>query len=158
MTETLTEKVVAFDEACRDGLAGLVKSQAFWRDAMENGVQIPFDAADDARPYRWINVAQYLNDRDEETNAYPLDVEATQRELAKVVQWAKRRGWKIEKKYDDNDFKIILDDTPIGRVEWYSTRQVVCKRIQTGTKVIPERVEPEYEYQCDKVAFLKVEV
>jgi len=159
MDETIaSEAVVSFDEACRDGLATLVKSQQFWRDALEHGVEIPYDAATDARAYKWINLAKLSDEMDEESKAYPLDVEATQREFAKVVQWARKRGYRIEKKYDDDDFKIILNDTPIGRVEFYSTRQVVCKRIQTGTKVIPESVVPEYEYQCDKVAFLRVEV
>jgi hypothetical protein len=157
MSVDTVDKLSEFDDRCSKVLQTLTENQRLWRDALEYGVELPYGATSDASKRMYNNLAAHF-DYDEETKTMPLDVQETQRRFARVIRWAKKRGYTIEKKYDDNEFKVIVT-TPDDRViDFYSTRQVVCKQVQTGTKVIPEQVVPVYEYQCDKVAFLSVEV
>lgn len=156
MTTTTDEKLSKFDERCRKHLAEVITHQDFWREAMKRDIAVPWDAYYGTSHY--ANMAQYLDETDDEGN-YPLDVEETKRQFARVVKWARENGWEITKTYKDDEFTIRVDGIPhIRYMHFYSTRQVVCKKIQTGTKHIEAHEEPIFEYQCDKVAFLNVDV
>jgi hypothetical protein len=149
-------ELVKYDRDCREGLEKLIKNQNFWREVLAEGIEIPYGASR-STGNAYVNVAKYHNTADED-GSYPLDEEATIKEFARVVQWARREGYKVEKKYTDDEFKVILSETSIGRVEFYSTRQVVCKKVVTGVEIVPETTKEVYEYQCDKIAFLNVSV
>lgn len=151
------DKLNDFNERCNKHLATLTAFQAFWRDAIHHGIEVPWDAYYGTS--RYANIAQHLYNSDNGQNE--LDVEGTQKQFARVVKWARRNGWTVEKKYNDDEFQIKISGIhdPIRNMEFYSTRQVICKRVQTGTKVVPAtdaHEEPVYEYMCDKVAFLSV--
>lgn len=157
--ETMTDKeqeLANFDKKCREFFKTVVEWQDFWRDALDNGIDIPYDAHSSIWN-RYVNIAQYATNDD---GKYELDVDATQKMFARVIRWARKNGWTVTKEYKDDEFSITVKDIkdPISNVQFYSTRQVVCERVQVGTKHVEAHDEPVYEYQCDKVAFLSVEV
>jgi len=151
------EKLDRFDEKCVARMNEIRAHQEFWREAIEQGIDIPWDATYGTSHY--ANMAQHLDEKDNE-GQYPLDPKATQIQFARVVKWARRKGWKVEKKYKDEEFTIRVTEIPeIRYMEFYSTRQVTCRKVQTGTKMVEAvdaHEEPVYEYVCDKVAFLNV--
>ena len=156
-TLTLDERLERFDTKCVDRMNDIRAHQEFWREAIEHGIETPWDATYGTSHY--ANLAQHLDTQDDE-GQYPLDIEETQRQFARVVKWARKRGWEIEKKYKDDEFTIRVEGIPgVKYMEFYSTRQVTCKKVQTGTKhvdAVEAHDEPVFEYQCDKVAFLSV--
>lgn len=143
-----------FNRKCVDEVKRIMDVQHVWADALAYGVEIPYDAY---RGATYHNLAQYGSDP--ETHEWILDDAKTVKEFAKVVKWAKDRGYKVEKKYTEDDFNLYIE-TPVGSFNFYSTRKVVCKKIVTGTKVVPaqpEKIEDVTEWVCEKVAFLAVD-
>lgn len=160
METTITDidaELANYDKKCREHFKALVGWQDFWRDALKEGIEIPYDAHGSVWN-RYVNIAQHtLND---ETGKYELDVDATQKMFARIIRWARKNGWTVKKGYKDDEFTVSVTDIPdpVSNVQFYSTRQVVCERVQVGTKHVEAHDEPVYEYLCDKVAFLTVEV
>jgi hypothetical protein len=61
-----------------------------------------------------------------------------------------------EKEYADDRIRITKlnsfgDPMIVGTVD----RAIACKRVVTGTKVVPEKMVEEYEYVCDEGLSLK---
>lgn len=158
VNDELLDKLSRFDERCSTHMQTLIAHQEFWREAMRRGIEVPWDATSGTSHY--VNIAQHLYN--EESHESELDVAGTQKQFARIVKWARANGWKVEKNYTDDEFNIKITgiNSAVDHMEFYSTRQVVCKKVQTGTKHVPTveaHDEPVYEYVCDKVAFLSVD-
>src|ERR1043166_232012 len=82
----LQRSLEKFDEDCRTHNQKLVQWQAFWRDAIENGIDVPYNAADSVWN-RLINVAVH-KPYDSALEASPLDVEETQKVFSRIMKWA----------------------------------------------------------------------
>ena len=110
------------------------------------------------------NVSQY-NEAPTEDDPYnrEFDVDATLKLMAKVVKFARDKGYEVTKDYDSSDFnvnvKIPYEPYDIT-INYYCKRDAVCKAVVVGTKVIPARpaepprVENVLEWQCEKVSLL----
>lgn len=158
-TAVVDERVSSFEAKCEKQIKTLIAHQEFWREALSRGIEIPYDAYYGTSHY--ANIAQHL-EYDSELESSPLDVEATQKQIARIIRWARSNGWSVEKKYNDDEFTVRIEGIhePICYMEFFSTRQVVCKKVQTGTKTVEAveaHEEPVYEYVCDKVAFLSID-
>ncbi len=146
----LEEKIATHDEQ-------VALRRGFWRNALMAGCDIPYDAY---RGSQYHNIAQHhYND---ESGEYELDEKETVKEIAKYVQFSRKHGYKVEKKYTDDDFNVYIEIPGVeGKFNLYTTRKVVCKRVVVGTEVVaavPEHEKEVVEWQCDKIAFLNVEV
>lgn len=92
-----------------------------------------------------------------EAASYEIDVNATQLELAK---WLDALGTDVEKKYNDYDFSMVKKFGP-HKIRVVARREVVCKRVVTGTEEIAEQIIPAHtkeitETVCAKVSFKKI--
>lgn len=75
-----------------------------------------------------------------------------------IVKAARSFG-KADKNYTDFSFEIVKKFGDFAELKYWSSRSVVCEKVQTGTKVEPvkEYVEtgemketPIYEWKCDE--------
>lgn len=81
-----------------------------------------------------------------------LDEEKTKRNIKRFLDMVGN----CEKEYKDDRIRITKlnsfgEPMIVGTVD----RGIACKRVVTGTKVIPERIEEQYEYVCDEGLSLK---
>jgi hypothetical protein len=155
--DELLENLQKFEEKVAEYEADVALRRAFWRNALMAGCDIPYDAFRGSQ-YHSIGQTKF----NEESREYELDEEATVKEIAKYVQFARTRGYKVEKKYTEDDFNVYIEVPGVrGKFNLYTTRKVVCKRVVVGTEIVPAVPEQEkeiVEWQCDKIAFLNVEV
>lgn len=151
------ENLRRLDEKAAEHDREVALRREFWRNALMAGCDIPYDAF---RGGQYHNIAQHHSNED--SGEWELDEEATVKEIAKYVQFSRKRGYKVEKKYTDDDFNVYIEVPEVeGKFNLYTTRKVVCKRVVVGTEVVPAVPEHEkelVEWQCDKIAFLNVEV
>ena len=160
IADEMSERLSKFHADCQLALQKLIANQEMWADAYASGIELPYDAF---RGTTYANVAQhhYVPSGEDGTSEWQLDEDETVKQFARIVKWARKNGYPIEKKYTDDEFSIDVDteNELIGRVHFYSTRQVVCKKVVTGTKVVeavPAHEEEEVEWVCDKIAFMNV--
>jgi hypothetical protein len=94
-----------------------------------------------------------------------IDIEATQTELAKVIQFARMKNYPVKKKYTDDSFIVTVTipsdifDNPDGYgVQYYASRKAVCKPKVTKTVHVPASTREEVvEWDCAPVAFTKID-
>lgn len=100
----------------------------------------------------------------EEGDSY-VDEDETVKKLATALNYAVSRGYEVEKKYDDNYFRIIvmISTEPWIRITYNADRKVVCvpkvvgqKLVPASTVVVEEHVEDIIEWECEKLSFMKV--
>jgi hypothetical protein len=84
-----------------------------------------------------------------------------QRDKEGIVQAARSFG-KADKNYTDFSFELVKKfGSGLSELKYWSSRSVVCERVQTGTKVEPVKVTtvhetgemketPIYEWKCDE--------
>ena len=153
----IQDKLEEFTQKCLKEDQHLHDTRSFWRRALMFGCDIPYDAF---RGTQYHSIAEQVYNN--ESNEWELDEQATIKKIAAYIQFARENGYKVEKKYSDDQLDIYIEVPDVkGKFNLYSTRQVVCKKVQVGTKIIEaveEHEEPVYEYQCNKVAFLAVEL
>jgi hypothetical protein len=82
-----------------------------------------------------------------------IDIEATQRNLAKAARWLRN----VTKNYDDYYFTLRREFGSRVRIEICASRSSVCKKVKTGVRFVPAKQVEEYEYQCDPISFLGME-
>jgi len=101
-----------------------------------------------------------------------IDIDATNKIIAMVIQHATRKGLLVEKKYDDKQFRVVVTlwlaeehstdrYRPDVTMTYIASRESVCTKVVTGKKVIPavpEHTEDEYTWDCTKVSFLGMDV
>ena len=100
-----------------------------------------------------------------------IDADSTNKLIAKIIKHARDLGYSVEKKYDDDEFKVIvtlLDNEsnpewfPYGvTVTYIANRKSVCEKI-TRTVHVPQQVveahdEEEVSWDCKKVSFLAMD-
>lgn len=133
--------------------------------AWTNGeIGLPYNPTD---TWEWITVGKYEHvDRPTEDNPenqeyeYVVDTDASLRKLSKIAKFATGSSLVdgIEKKYTDDEFKLIITLNDEGAKVTYSVkREVVCTKRVIGTKVIPARPEEtvdEVEWDCKPVSLL----
>jgi hypothetical protein len=88
-----------------------------------------------------------------EWNGENIDVEATQRNLAKATRWLRN----AIKNYDEHYFTLRRDFGRSVRIEVCASRSSVCEKVKTGVRFVPAQMVDEFEYQCEKVSFLGME-
>ena len=92
-----------------------------------------------------------------------LDTEAILDYLKKVVKFARKQGYAVEKDYSHNftvQVTIPADERKGHKdivLRYYCDRETVCTKKVVGTKVvpaavIPERIEEIVEWDCEKIA------
>lgn len=93
---------------------------------------------------------------------YNIDEAATIKEFARIVRWALAKKYAIEKDYEGAYFQINLTVPGMRNpVNFYTDRNVMCKKVHVGTEIIPatpERIQDKYDWECEKLSFLGVEV
>lgn len=120
---------------------------------MTPGIGLPYQAS------YYINVTAYHPWKTGVPQA--IDVEATRKNLARVVQTARQKGWEVEKKYDDSYFRIVVTTPSGGKLDFNANRESMCERKVVGTKVIPAqeaRTEDIVEYDCNRISLLSLDV
>jgi len=100
-----------------------------------------------------------------------IDADSTNKLIAKVIKHARDLGYSIEKKYDDDEFKVIVELLssesnpewfPNGvKVTYVANRKSVCEKI-TRTVHVPQQVveahdKEEVSWDCKKVSFLAMD-
>lgn len=130
--------------------------QDFWIDALQAGLPSPLDTWTTT----WFSSVA-ITQRNE---LYQIDEKATVKLFAKIVKWARSKGYSIEKKYD-YDFRVCVGNIPgiKDTMDFTAEREVMCKKVFVGTKVIPyqppqsEKVVDNYDWECEKLSFLGIE-
>ena len=155
MIDTKADKVEELKEKCQKHLQKTIAIQAIWIDAAAHDIEIPWDAASGGN---YVNVAVF--EEDEETGNPELNEDKTKVEFAKIIKWARSKGYEVEKKYDDDTFNLWIDpkDDLVWKLNFYSTRQVVCTKRVVGTKVVPAKVQEIVEWDCEKIAFSAMDI
>lgn len=139
----------------RSELANISKRLDWYRSLRELA---DFALADDEFDFHGMTITKYVTVHlpwDHSTDPGGIDVDATQRELAR---WLRKLGNPIEKVYTDYSFNLVKKFGP-HKLEIYTSRQAVCKTVVTGTKVIPaqpEQIIEETEYICEKIVFSQI--
>jgi hypothetical protein len=105
-----------------------------------------------------------------------VDEAKTVEYLARVIKYARRRKFNVEKDYSGDQFtvkvkvpmnglRVDADPNQYGNyviVNYYADRNAVCTAKVVGQKVVPahttpERVEDVVEWECAKLSFLGVD-
>jgi HSP20 family molecular chaperone IbpA len=92
-----------------------------------------------------------------------IDIEATQTELAKVIQFARIKKYDVEKKYTEDSFTVSVtvpsETVEAGyKVQYYASRKAVCKPKVTKTVHVPASTREEVvEWDCSPIAFTKLD-
>lgn len=129
----------------------LQKKQEFWLEAHAAGIPLP---------NKCLTTFSTHSDVTKKNDKHEIDVDATTKELARVIQWARSKGYTIRKEYTELYFYIHVTADRI-RYDFVADRQVYCKKVYRGTKVVeaqPESVVDVYDWECEKVAFTTIEV
>src|SRR5690349_15041942 len=108
----------------------------------------------DLRFYHSLNMWSW----DKVTKKYEPDYKKS---LARIKAIARTIG-KCEKNWTSDNFEVIKQIGKNVKLEWIVNREVVCKKVFTGNKIIhpahiyttPERVEEEYTWECEEVSLL----
>jgi len=87
------------------------------------------------------------------------DEAATKRAVKRAIR-GMGRGRK-EKVYSDYSFIVNRQVSPMVLLQIQTTRQAVCRKVPTGRTIVhpaqnystPERVEEEFEWECDDPVF-----
>lgn len=82
-----------------------------------------------------------------------IDIEATQRKLAKAARWLRN----AIKNYDEHYFTLRREFGSRVRIEVCASRSSVCAKVKTGVKFVPAKMVDEFEYQCEKISFIGME-
>jgi hypothetical protein len=160
MTSVLTEKDPAQVKAERlarfdkDTAARRHKTEvltAYHRDAFIHGdVELPWSG--DAQT---VYVTEYL-----QGESHEVDIPTTEAKLKAAIKNARRRGFRVEKKYDDDDFTVTvyLEEKTEGnywgiRVVYNASRKVVCEKKVVGQEVVPATTRDIVQWDCKKIAF-----
>lgn len=147
---------VAFVARCFKERDRIARMQMIWLDLLQSGLPYP-EWEHDSTWFYMRDVTQYVEISAE------IDEEATVKMFARIVKWARARGYGIKKTYEDDKFQLIID---VGdKVSFYfrAAREVMCERVVVGQKTVPARPEePEqlvdvHEWRCEKLSFLGVE-
>jgi hypothetical protein len=144
--------VEIFKTQCQNELERIIAVQAAWLDAASHGIEVPYNAV---RGGDYNNVAVYSIVEDEEarTSESVFDEEATRKEFARVVKWARSKKYAVRKDYTYDDFNIYVKISDDLELNFYSTRKAVCTKRVVGTKVIPATTREIVEWDCDRIAF-----
>jgi len=97
-----------------------------------------------------------------------VDIEATNKLIAKIIKHARKCGYQVEKKYDGSTFRVTVVLLQVGEKRSYNdvtytynaNRQSVCEKVVTivhheaETKVIEAHDEEVVEWNCEKISFM----
>ena len=127
---------------------------------VDAGIELPYNGD---CTYNGVTVQEY----DATTGDHIVDEDATVKILAKVIKYARKRGYKVEKNYNHNfEVRITISgrDDPAGWIQttYYAQRESVCTAKVVGQEVVPGYTEPEkvvdkIEWECSKLSFLGVD-
>jgi hypothetical protein len=114
-------------------------------------------------PYHGDRTSIYCNvyEYDDNSNG-TVNEAATLKNIAKVVQFASSKGYDVQKKYDDDDFRATITIAEGIRVSYIANRKVVCTPKVVGKKfhpavMIPAQAVDVVEWECDKLSFLAID-
>jgi hypothetical protein len=117
----------------------------------EGGLPLPYSPTQ-----TYVNCDVHLDEK-----PYGINREATLAMLAKVVDYARRRGADVSKDYQhDFSLRFCIPGTEI-ELTYEANRETVCTKIVVGTEEVPEYVRPAYtkeivEWDCEPVSLRKV--
>jgi len=135
------------------------------------GVKLPYDAGS----MQWVTVyhphpEKWDADKEKMVTDYAapqeINVDATNKLLAKVTQHASRLGHPVNKNYSSKYYthEIVLEEDTENKwnnvtVTYQVDRESVCKKVVTGTEEVPEQVIPahtkeNFEWVCEKISYL----
>lgn len=124
------------------------KKWEFWYSCLEAGL-----------PYNdYLATSCDVTQYDEK---YKVDVEATTKVFARIIRWARSQGYAVRKEYESSTFDVYITLDDDSEYNFYTNRETMCTKRHVGTKVVPavpETVVEEYEWNCEKIAFLGVDI
>ena len=113
---------------------------------LTEGVDIPYGIS------TFVYVTKY--------NDSNIDVEKTQKELAKYMRILKNLGAEITKHYREDSFTIV-GEFPSGlKIRIVANRESVCTKKVVGTEWVPATAgfsRDVVEWDCERVSFTKLE-
>ena len=169
MDTVTADAVNEFTTRCNKRLENMIRIQNLCSDAIAHGVT-ENTVYDGCNGGKWFSATIYKNVTDEEKlemglgendSNYVIDEDATLAELRTIVQWARKRKFRVEKEYSDAEFQLRIwtdGEKYDGRLTFSANRQVVCQKVVTGTRMIPAKTEEVVEWNCSKIAFTNVKV
>jgi hypothetical protein len=149
-----TSPTIDYILKCWDQRDKIQVMQEFWISAFEDGI-LTIEAFEYMMTWTsTISVTCY-------DERYNIDVEATTLAFAKIVKWARSKGYGVTKDYTESSFYIRLTVPGVkGTVDFYADRDIMCTKRHVGTEIIPaqpEKVVDKYDWDCDKVSFLGID-
>lgn len=135
------------------------------------GVRLPYDAgsmvfATVFHPHPEIWDAEKEKMVTDYAAPQEVNVDATNKLLAKVTQHASKLGHAVNKTYSDKYYthEVILEEDSESKynnvtVTYEVNRESVCRKVVTGTKHVEEKIVPAHdeeivEWVCEKISFL----
>jgi len=170
MSSSATEKELTPQQKHQEKLYKLHDKQrliARWHvkvfEGTNGAVELPWSPVED---WIFLTVSEYKDvpaptedNPDAVERKYVTNVEASLAKLSSVAKFAAKSSMvqSIEKKYTDNDFKLIIKLDEDTTVRYNVSRDAVCTKRVVGTKVIPaqpEREVEEVEWDCKPISLL----